>query len=93
MSDEDLDALQERHLAFLARMREEGNTLASGPVTGQPDESLRGISIYRTSVDDARRLAGQDPSVVAGRLALEMFTWLMPTGSLGDRPSSTIEDP
>lgn len=92
LSDQELDALQERHLAFLARMQAEGHTLASGPVTGQPDESLRGISIYRTSVEEARRLAGQDPSVQAGRLVLDVFNWLMPAGTLGDRPASTIGD-
>lgn len=90
MSDEELDALQRQHLAFLARMREEGHALITGPVSGQPDESLRGIAIYRKPVEEARRLAEQDPSVQAGRLVLEVFTWLMPAGTLGDRPASTI---
>jgi hypothetical protein len=72
-------------------MREAGHALISGPVSGQPDESLRGIAIYRTSVEEARRLAEQDPSVQAGRLVLEVFTWLMPAGTLGERPASAIE--
>ena len=93
MSEDELDALQERHLAFKARMREEGHALINGPVSGQPDESLRGISVYRTSVEETRRLAEQDPSVQAGRLVLEIFSWLMPAGTLGDRPERTIEDP
>jgi uncharacterized protein len=92
LTDEQLDALQERHLAFLARMRAEGHALVTGPVTGQPDESLRGIAIYRTSVDETRRLAEQDPSVQAGRLAVDVFTWLMPAGTLGDSPAKSIED-
>jgi uncharacterized protein len=91
LSDQELDALQERHLAFLARMKQEGHAVASGPLTGQPDESLRGISVYRTSLEETLRLAGQDPSVQAGRLVLEVFTWLMPAGSLGDRPAATID--
>ena len=93
MSDAELDALQLRHLDFLARMRSEGHALITGPVTGQPDESLRGIAIYRTSVEETRRLSEQDPSVQAGRLAVDVFTWLMPAGLLGDHPESTIEDP
>ncbi len=91
LSDEELDGLQQGHLAFLARMRQEGHALITGPLSGQPDASLRGIAIYRTSVEEARRLAEQDPSVKAGRLVLEVFTWLMPAGTLGDRPASAIE--
>lgn len=91
-SDEEIDALQQGHLAFLSRMREAGHALITGPVTGQPDLSLRGIAIYRTSVEETRRLAQQDPSVQAGRLAVEIFTWLMPAGTLGDNPASRIED-
>jgi uncharacterized protein YciI len=93
MPHEELDTLQDRHLAFLARMREEGHALITGPLSGQPDESLRGIGIYRTSVEETRWLAEQDPSVQAGRLALEVFTWLMPAGTLGDRPANSVEDP
>jgi uncharacterized protein YciI len=93
MPDEELDALQQRHLEFNARMREEGHALITGPLSGQPDESLRGIAVYRTSVEETRRLAEQDPSVQAGRLVLEVFTWLVPAGGLGERPTRTIEDP
>lgn len=92
MSNEQIGALQQGHLDFLARMRAAGHALITGPVTGQPDESLRGIAIYRTSVEETRRLAQQDPSVQAGRLVLDIFTWLMPAGTLGDQPASVIED-
>lgn len=93
MSDEELDALQAKHLDFLARMRDEGHALITGPLSGQPDQSLRGIAVYRTSVEETLRLAEQDPSVEAGRLAVEAFTWLMPSGLLGDAPASRIEVP
>jgi hypothetical protein len=36
-------------------------------------------------VEEARRLAEQDPSVQAGRLVLEAFTCLVLAGTLGDR--------
>lgn len=91
MGDDALDELQRKHLAFWARLREEGHVLANGPFTGQPDASLRGVSVFRTSVDEASRLAHQDPSVQAGRLVLEIFTWLTPHGALGDRPAETVE--
>lgn len=91
MSDEELDALQQRHLAYLARLRDEGHIVVNGPFQGQPDESLRGLSIFRTSVEEARRLSAEDRSVKAGRLAVDVFTWLMPAGGLGDHPAKTID--
>jgi len=91
MSEDELDDLQQRHLAFNAGLRAAGQIVTNGRLIGQPDESLRGISVYRTSVDETRRLAQQDPSVQAGRLAIEVCTWLMPVGILGDRPASTVD--
>ncbi len=32
-----------------------------------------------------------DASVRAGRLSFEVFTWLVPAGTLGDRPAGTVE--
>jgi uncharacterized protein YciI len=92
MSDEDLDALQQKHLAFNAGLRKSGQIVTNGPLIGQRDSALRGISIYRTSVEETRRLAQEDPSVRAGRLVIEVCTWLMPVGILGDRPASTIDE-
>lgn len=91
MSEEALDELQRNHLAFWARLRREGHVLVNGPFIGQPDPNLRGVSVFRTSVEDAARLAHQDPLVKAGRLVLEIFTWLTPHGLLGSRPAATID--
>ena len=92
MSEDELEALQREHLAFNARMREQGHTVVSGPLAGQPDQSWRGINIFRTSVAKTRELMADDPSVRAGRLEVDVFTWLMPAGSLGDRPAATIDE-
>ena len=92
MSEDELATLQREHVAFNARMREAGQALVSGPFAGQPDESWRGISLFRTSVEETRALMTGDPSVRAGRLEVEVFTWLMPAGSLGDQPAATIEE-
>jgi uncharacterized protein len=91
MTEEALDELQHKHLAFWARLRQEGQVLVNGPFTGQPDQSLRGVAVLRTSVEEASGLAHQDPSVKAGRLVLEIFRWLVPHGALGDRPAETVE--
>ena len=92
MTEEELDALQQEHVAFNARMREAGHALVTGPVSGQPDVSLRGINIFRTSAEETRKLMEGDPSVRAGRLEVDVFTWLMPEGLLGDRPAAQIDD-
>jgi hypothetical protein len=73
-------------------MREAGHALVSGPFAGQPDESLRGLNIFRTSVDETRKLMESDASVRAGRLAFDVFTWYVPAGTLGDRPAAQIQD-
>jgi len=91
-SDEELGKLQAAHVAFNGRMRKAGHALSNGPFVGQPDESWRGLSIFRTSVEETRRLMAGDPLVQAGRLTFDAFTWLMPAGLLGDRPAAQIED-
>ena len=75
LPDEDLEALQGRHLAYLASLRERGVLLAAGPLGDQPDESMRGLCFYAVGVDEARALMQQDPSVQAGRLAVDVMTW------------------
>jgi uncharacterized protein len=72
---EELEALQERHLAYLDEMRRRGHMAAAGPFSDQPDESLRGICLYITDPAETRRLAEADPMVRAGRLAVEVMRW------------------
>jgi uncharacterized protein len=78
-----LDRIQAEHLEFHARLREEGLVVTNGPLRGQPDESLRGLTFYRAgSVEEARRLAEEDPSVKAGRLVVDVMQWLCPSGTM-----------
>jgi uncharacterized protein len=91
--DEELERLQEQHLAHLDAMREQGHLLIAGPFSDQPDESLRGFCLYRTDLEETRRLAESDPSVQAGRMAFDVMTWWTKRGSLrpeapGDAPAS-----
>ena len=92
-SDEELDRLQEQHLAHLDAMRQLGHLLIAGPFSEQPDESLRGFCLYKTDLEETRRLAESDPSVQAGRMAVDVMTWWTKRGSLGpegpgDAPAS-----
>ena len=91
MSQEELDTLQAEHVANNARLRAEGHAVITGPLSGQPDQSLRGVNVFRTSVEETRKLMDSDPSVRAGRLRCDVFTWYVPQGTLGDRPAAQID--
>jgi uncharacterized protein len=75
LTEEELDVLQERHLAYQRELRERGILLAGGPLDDQPDERLRGLCFYRVGMEEARAAAAQDPSVQAGRLVVDVMTW------------------
>ena len=81
-SEEELNHLQEEHLAHLDAMREQGHLLLAGPFSDQADETLRGFCLYRTSVEETRRLVEADPSVRAGRMAVDVMGWWTKRGSL-----------
>lgn len=82
MTQEEIDRAQAAHLAHLDEMRQRGVLVAAGPFEDQGDETKRGICIYRTDLEETRQLAAQDPSVQAGRLAIEAMTWLTLKGEL-----------
>ncbi len=75
-------ALQRKHLGYLDAMRRSGVMLAAGPFRDQPDETWRGLCVYRVPLDEAQRLARADPAVVAGRLSVSTLTWLTRKGAL-----------
>ena len=82
MPEDELDALQSRHLAYRAKLRNDGVLVANGPLGEQSDPSLRGLSILSCDLDEARRLSDLDPSVQAGRLTYDVFEWWVAAGTL-----------
>ena len=82
LAGEEAAELQDRHLAFRAALRERGLLLAGGPLVDQDDERLRSISIWTCDPETARRLSNDDPAVRAGRLAVELMTWIVPAGNV-----------
>ena len=90
MSDQELEALQARHLAYRAELGRRGVVVANGPFDEQSDPSYRGMSIFACDAAEAARLSEDDPSVVAGRLAYDVMVWWVSAGSLAfplaDRP-------
>jgi len=82
MTDDKAAELQDRHLAHGAAMQDRGLVLARGPLTEQDDESFRGFSVWSVDAETARQHAEADPAVRAGRLAVNVMTWMMPAGNL-----------
>jgi len=82
LSEEEADALQDAHLAFRADLREQGYIVAGGPLLDQDDERLRGISLWSVDPATARELCSADPAVRAGRLAVQVMTWMVPAGNV-----------
>ncbi len=81
-SDEELDALQARHLAYRTELRTQGLVVVDGPFDEQSDPSHRGMSIFACAPAEAARLSAADPSVIAGRLAYDVMEWWVAAGSL-----------
>ncbi len=81
MSDEQLDALQARHLAYRADLRRQGVIVANGPLGEQSDVSMRGLSIFACGLAEAARLSDGDPSVQAGRLTYDLMEWWVAAGT------------
>jgi len=82
MSDEELDELQARHLAYRADLGRRGLLAANGPFGEQSDPAYRGLSIFACDPAEAARLSDADPSVVAGRLAYDVMEWWVRAGAL-----------
>jgi uncharacterized protein YciI len=92
-ADDVLERIQREHLAYHARLRESGQVVTNGPVTDQPDPSLRGLTFYRTgSLARSQQLAEADPAVRAGRLSVEIMTWYCPPGTM-TQPGRTVSLP
>jgi len=83
IDDETADRLQSEHLGHLAAMKDAGHLKVAGPLDEQPDDSWRGICIYKVgSPHEARRLAELDPAVRAGRLTVHVMNWRTAKGAL-----------
>jgi uncharacterized protein YciI len=89
--DATTERLQREHLAFHQALRDSGDVVTNGPLRDQPDESLRGLTFYRTgSLKETRRLAEQDPWVEAGGLVIDVVTWWCPAGTMV-KPGRPVE--
>jgi uncharacterized protein YciI len=73
--------LQAEHMAHLEASGKTGKLVIAGPISDGGD--IRGILVYKTaSIGEAKAIAAADPAVKAGRLKVEMHTWLVSKGAL-----------
>jgi uncharacterized protein YciI len=80
-TEEELDRLQVEHLTYLRELKRRGVLVTNGPLGDQTDERYRGISIYGVPLEEALALAGADPMVRAGRLAVDGARWMTQSGT------------
>jgi uncharacterized protein YciI len=80
---EKLEEIQKAHLAHVGEMAASGKLVIAGPFDDQSDVRLRGLELFRTgSIEEARKLAAEDPAVKAGRLEVVSATWYFQKGAL-----------
>ncbi|MBP6823539.1 MAG: hypothetical protein KA368_18460, partial [Acidobacteria bacterium] len=75
---EEAEKIQAGHMANIGKMAQSGKLIAAGPM--MDDGDLRGIFLFKASMEEARALAAEDPAIKAGRLRMEIFTWMGPKG-------------
>ena len=80
LAEDESAALHHAHLAYLAELGWRGVVAANGPLRDQSDPTLRGMSVWTVDVGEARRLAGEDPAVRAGRFRIDVARWAVAAG-------------
>ena len=63
------------HGVVIRKMEATGKLIAAGPF-GDPDD-LRGLLLFRNcTIEEARRMASEDPVVQSGQITIEYHTWM-----------------
>lgn len=82
LTEEQLNSIQDEHLANQSRLRDEGYIVAAGPFINQEDERYRGFTVLSVNPQRARELYNEDPAVKAHRLEFTAMTWMVPAGNV-----------
>ena len=68
--------IQTAHLNHIRETARAGKLVLAGPFLD--DAKIRGVFVFRTSLDEAKALTEGDPAVKAGQLAMEIHPWWGP---------------
>ena len=85
-TEPDPEFVQRQHKAYVAKLFKDGDLVAIGSFASS--KKLIGLFVFKTSPENARILVANDPSVKAGRIAVDLFSWSLPKGVLPTRRSS-----
>ncbi len=83
VTETDPEFVQLKHKEYVAKLFADGSLVAIGSFSSS--KKLSGLLIYKTSPENARTLVANDPSVKAGRIAIDLFSWSLPKGVLPTR--------
>jgi uncharacterized protein YciI len=76
----EMDRIQTAHMANIHAMADRGVLVAAGPFEDTPT-TISGLFLFKVaSLDEARRIASADPTVVEHRNTVEVFAWRGPGG-------------
>lgn len=74
----EMDRIQSAHMANIQKMAKDGVLIAAGPMEDRLP-TISGIFVFKTaSLDEARRIAAQDPTVVERRNTIDVHPWRGP---------------
>jgi uncharacterized protein YciI len=80
LSPADTERIQSAHMANIRGMAERGVLVAAGPF-GDTPTTISGIFVMNAaSLDEARRIAGEDPTVLEHRNTVDVVGWRGPAG-------------
>jgi uncharacterized protein YciI len=79
----EMEPLMSAHMANIRSMADRGVLVSAGPFDDKP-ATISGLFLFKTaSLDEARRIASEDPTVTANRNVVEAYAWRGPRG-VGD---------
>ena len=82
LSRDSLRMIMNNHIQYQLRLQQSGQAIAGGGFRWATDDIL-GMTLLRAgSIEEARRLAEEDPAVTAGRFAAVVYEWYVPAGTL-----------
>ena len=78
-SSEETKRIQEGHMGHIRKMADSGKLVVAGPFMDNGE--LRGMLVFKDlSLEEARKVADEDPAVKAGRLVVKLHPWFAGKG-------------